>query len=68
MSQIDNDNVYEGLKNVFSDDNIHLSLYVVKEKVKFFSLYMSSTLRCDSSNGISKRIMGYIALPPTWAT
>jgi hypothetical protein len=68
MSQIDNDNVYEGLKNVFSDDNIHLSLYVVKEKVKNFSLYMSSTLRCDSSNGISKRIMGYSALPPTWAT
>jgi hypothetical protein len=29
------------------------------EKVKNLSLYVSSTLRCDSCNGISKHIMGY---------
>ncbi len=68
MSQINNDNIYQGSKNVSSDDNIHLSLCVVKEKVKNFSLYVSSTFQCDSSNNISKCIMYYSVLTFTWAT
>ncbi len=60
-NQISNDNICQGLKVVFGDDNIRLSSCVVGEKVRNQFLYVSSTFRCDSCNGISKRIMGYNA-------
>jgi len=45
ISRINNDNVHQGSKTIFGDDNIHLSLCVVGEKVKNLSLYMISILR-----------------------
>ncbi len=56
------------LKIIFGDDNIRLFSCVVGENVKSLSLYVSSSLWCDSYNGISKCIMGYSALTPAWAT
>jgi hypothetical protein len=67
MSWIDNENVCQGSKTIFSDDNIHLILCVVKEKVKNLSLYVGFTVQCNSYNNISKHIMGCSALTPTWA-
>jgi hypothetical protein len=61
-SQIGSDNIYPGLKTIFNDDNIHLSSCMVGEKVGSLSLYVSSTLQCESYNNISKRIMSCNAL------
>jgi hypothetical protein len=66
MSQISNDNVHKGSKTISNDDNIHLALCMVGEKVGNFYLYMSSTLQCDSCNGILKRIMDYNVLTFAW--
>ncbi len=68
MSWIDNDNVYQGLKTIYGDDNIHSSSCVVGEKVKNLSLYMSSIFWCYNCNDISKCIMGYNVLTLAWAT
>jgi hypothetical protein len=38
------DNVYQGSKIVFGDDNIHSSSCVVAKKMKSLSLYMGFTL------------------------
>ncbi len=57
-NRINNDNVRQGWKIVFDDDNIHSSLCMAREKVGNLFLYMSSTLQCDSCNDISKCIMG----------
>jgi hypothetical protein len=59
MSRIGNDNIHQGLKIVSSDDNIHSSMCVAGEKVRNFSLCISSTLQCDNYNGILKRIMSH---------
>ncbi len=67
MSQISNDNICQGTKIVSSDDNIHLFSCVGGEKVRNLSLYVSSTLQCDSCNSISKHIMNYNVLTPAWA-
>jgi hypothetical protein len=40
ISQIDNDNVRQGTKTIFNDDNIHSSSCVTREKVRNFSLCM----------------------------
>jgi hypothetical protein len=53
-SRIGNDNVCQGSKIASSDDNIHSFPYMVGEKVGNLSLYVSSTLQCNSCNGISK--------------
>jgi hypothetical protein len=42
MSRIDNDNVFQGLKIVFGDNNIHLFQSMVREKVGNLFLYVSS--------------------------
>ncbi len=57
MSQISNDNIRQGSKIVFGDDNIHSSSCVVGEKVKNLFVYMNSTLQCNKYNSISKCIM-----------
>ncbi len=44
MSWIDNENVRQGSKTVFGDDNIHSSLCMVGEKVGNLSLYVNSIL------------------------
>ncbi len=64
-SQINNDNIRQGPKIMYGDDNIHLSLFMAKEKVGNLSMYMSSTFQCHSYNGISKSIMGCNVLTPT---
>jgi hypothetical protein len=66
-SWIGNDNVYQGLKIVSNDDNIHSSSCVARKKVKNLFLYVGSTFQCNSCNGMSKRIMGHSALIPTRA-
>jgi hypothetical protein len=58
---ISNDNVCEGLKTIFNNDNIHSFSCVAREKVRNFFLYMNSLFWCDSYNGISKHIMDYNA-------
>ncbi len=68
INQIGNDNVCQGSKIIFGDDNIHSSSCVVGEKVINLFLYMSSTFRCASCNGISKCIMGCSAIVLTQAT
>ncbi len=67
ITQIDNDNIGQGSKTIFGDDNVHSSSCVAAEKVKTLFLYMNSTLQCDSCNGISKHIMGYNVFIPTQA-
>jgi hypothetical protein len=54
---ISNDNVYQGLKIVFGDDNIHSSLCMAREKLGNLYLYVNSTPQCDNCNDISKCIM-----------
>jgi len=66
MNSINNDNVHQGLKIVFGDNNINLFLCMVGEKV-WNILYMSSTFQHDSYNDISKCIMGYNVLTLAWA-
>jgi hypothetical protein len=68
MSRINNDNVYQCSKIVFGDDNIHSCPCVAREKVRNLSLYMNSTLQCDSCNGILKRIISCSAVTPTRVT
>jgi hypothetical protein len=42
-SLINNDNVRQGSKIIYDDDNIHLSSCVAREKVRNLSLYMGFT-------------------------
>jgi hypothetical protein len=65
MNRINNDNVCQGSKIVFGDDNIHSSSCVMAKQMKNLSLYVGFTLRCNNYNNISKYIMGYNALTPT---
>ncbi len=46
------------------DDNIHLSSFMAREKMRNLSLYVSSTFQCCNYNNISKSIMGYSAFTP----
>jgi hypothetical protein len=43
-SLINNDNVRQGSKIIYDDDNIHSSSYVAREKVRNLFLYMGFTL------------------------
>jgi hypothetical protein len=65
MSWIDNENVRQGSKTIFGDDNIHSSLCMVGAKVGNFSLYVNFIFRCDGCNSILKHIMGYNVFLPT---
>jgi hypothetical protein len=58
MSRIDNDNVFQGLKIVFGDNNIHLFPSMAREKVGNLFLYVSSTFWHNIYNDILKHIMG----------
>jgi hypothetical protein len=53
-NQINNDIIYKGTKTISSDDNVHSSLCVAREKVKNLFLYVNFTFRCDNYNCISK--------------
>jgi hypothetical protein len=57
-SWIGSDNVRQGSKTIFGDENIYLSSCVVGEKVRNLSLYVGSTFQYDCCNSISKCIMG----------
>ncbi len=67
MSWINNENICQGLKKFFGENNIHSFLCVVREKQKNFFLYVSSIFQCDDYNDISKHIMGCNALTLAWA-
>jgi len=64
-NQISNDNIHQGPKIVSSDDNIHSSLFMAKEKMGNLSLYVSSTFQHHSYNDILKRTMSYNVIFPT---
>ncbi len=68
ISHVDNYYICQNMKTIFDDDNIYQSLGVTRKKVRNFSLYMSFTLQCNSSNNILKRIMSCNAFTPTQAT
>jgi hypothetical protein len=68
MNRINNDNVRQGSKMVFGNDNIHSFPCMVREKAGNFFLYVSSILQCNSCNGISKHIMGCNVFILAWAT
>lgn len=58
-SQVNNENVHQGLKIIFNDKYIQLSLSVVKEKVGDLPLNMCSILQSNSCDNILKCIVGY---------
>jgi len=68
MNQINNDNIRQGSKIVYGNDNIHSFMCMAGEKVGNLFLYMNSFLQHDSCNGISKRIMDCNAFTFAWAT
>jgi hypothetical protein len=65
---VNNDNVHQSLKIVFSDKDIHSSLGVVKEKVEDLPLNMCSTFQNNSCKNISKCIVGCYMFIPSWAS
>jgi hypothetical protein len=67
LHHINNDNVHQGSKIVFGDDNIHSFPCMAGEKVGNLSLYMNSILQHNSCNVISKRIMDCNAFTFAWA-
>jgi hypothetical protein len=67
-SQIGYDNVCWDSKTISSDDNIHLSSCVAREKMRNLALYMGFIFYCDSCNSVSKHIMECNALILTKAT
>jgi hypothetical protein len=61
VSQVNNDDVYQGPEIIFGDKDIHLLSGVVKEKVGDLPLNMCSTLQNNNYNSISKCVMGCYA-------
>ncbi len=59
MSQVNNDNVHQGLEDISGDKDIPSSSSVVREKVGDLLLNMCSTFQNNSCDNISKCIMGY---------
>jgi hypothetical protein len=66
-SWVNNDDIHQGPKDVFSDKDIHLSSSVVREKVGDLLLNMCSTFQNNSSNSISNCIVGYYMFTPIGA-
>jgi hypothetical protein len=67
-SQISNENIYQGLKPLYDDDNIHSSPYMARQKMGNLFLYVSFTFQHDNDNYILKRIMDYNEFIRTHAT
>jgi hypothetical protein len=67
VSQVNNDNVHQSPKVVSSDNDIHLSSNVTKEKVGDLPLNMCSILQNNSYDSIPKCVMGCCTLTPIGA-
>jgi hypothetical protein len=67
INSINNDNVHQGLKSIYSDDNFHSFPFMARKKVGNLFLYVGSIFQHNNCNGISKCIMGCNVLILTWA-
>jgi hypothetical protein len=67
MNPVNNDDIHQGLKVVFNDKDIHLSLGVTREKVRDLPLNMCSILQINSYDNIPNCIMGYCMFIPVRA-
>ncbi len=67
VSQVSNDNFHQNLKTISSDNNMHLSLNMMKEKVGDLLLNMHFALQSSSCNSILKCVMGYYMFTTTRA-
>jgi len=59
INHVNNDNIHQGLKVVFTDKDIHLLLGVTREKVEDLPLNMCSILQINSYDNIPNSIVGY---------
>ncbi len=67
VSWVNNDDVHQGLKAIFNDNDIHPSSSVEREKVENLPLNMCCTLQNNSYDNILKSIVNYCTLTPTRA-
>jgi len=66
VSQVNNDNIHQGLEVISGNKNIHLSSGVTKENLGNLSLNMCHSPN-NSHNNILKCIMGHCMFTPTRA-
>jgi hypothetical protein len=59
VSQVNNDNIHQGLEAIYGDKDIHSSSSVVREKVGDLLLNMCFTFQNNNCNNISKCIVSY---------
>jgi hypothetical protein len=66
-NRVNNDNIYQSLKTISNDKDIHSLLGVVRKEVGYLPLNMCSTFQINSYDSIPKCIVGCYMFTPEGA-